>query len=98
MKTYPTEKIRNVGIIAHQSAGKTSLAEAIVFDAGGNTVFDFLPEEIRRKVSASSALSYAEWNGHLVNVIDTPGYQDFFVDVLYSLRVCDGALLIVSAV
>ncbi len=108
MKSYPTEKIRNVGIIAHQSAGKTSLAEAMLFCAGGtnrlgkvgegNTTFDFLPEEVRRQVSAASAVGFAEWNGHLVDIVDTPGYQDFFVDVLYSLKVCDGALLILSAV
>ncbi len=108
MKSYAPEQIRNIGIIAHQSAGKTSLAEAMLFNAGGtnrlgkvtegNTVFDFLSEEIRRQISTSSAIGFAEWKGNLINMVDTPGYQDFFVDVLNSLRVCEGAYLIVSAV
>ncbi len=108
MKGYEVENIRNVAIIAHGSAGKTSLAESMVFDAGltnrvgsindGNTVMDFLPEEISRQISTSAATTTLKWQDTLVGLIDTPGYQDFTADALYALRVCEGALLVVGAV
>ena len=108
MKGYEVENIRNVAIIAHGSAGKTSLAESMALDAGltnrmgsindGNTVMDFLPEEISRKISTSAATASLKWQGNLIGLVDTPGYQDFIADALYALRVCEGALLVVGAV
>jgi elongation factor G len=108
MNQTQTDKIRNIAFIAHGSAGKTSLAEAALFNAGavnrlgkveeGNTVMDFLPEEISRQISASSATATVEWKGSQINIVDTPGYQDFIVDSLFALRVCDGVVAVVSAV
>ncbi|MFV1957092.1 MAG: elongation factor G [bacterium] len=108
MKGYEAENIRNITIIGHGSAGKTSLAESIMFDAGvtnrmgtigdGNTVMDFLPEEVSRQISTSSATASFEWMENQINIVDTPGYQDFVADALYALRVCEGALLVVGAV
>jgi elongation factor G len=108
MNQIQTEKIRNIALIAHGSAGKTSLAEASLFSAGavnrlgkveeGNTVMDFLPEEISRQISASSATATLEWKGSQINIVDTPGYQDFIADSLFALRVCDGAVAVISAV
>jgi len=108
MKQIQVDNIRNVAIIAHGSAGKTSLAEAVLFNAGatnrlgkveeGNTVMDFLPEEISKQISTSSATATVEWDGHQINLVDTPGYQDFIADSLFALRICDCALLVVSAV
>ncbi|MCJ7498688.1 elongation factor G [bacterium] len=108
MKETHTEQIRNVAIIAHGSAGKTSLAEAMLFNAGvvnrlgkveeGNTVMDFLPEEISRQISSSAATATFPWKNHQVNIIDTPGFQDFISDALYSLRVSDAVIGIISGV
>ncbi len=108
MNQIQTDQIRNIALLAHGSAGKTSLAEAALFNAGavnrlgkveeGNTVMDFLPEEISRQISASSATASFEWKGSQINIVDTPGYQDFIADALFALRVCDGAVAVVSAV
>jgi elongation factor G len=108
MKQAQVDRIRNIAIVAHGGAGKTSIAEAILFNAGattrlgkveeGNTVTDFLPEEISRHISTSSATATVEWNDHQINLIDTPGYQDFIADTLFALNVCDGILLVLSAV
>ncbi|MCG0277325.1 MAG: elongation factor G [Thermanaeromonas sp.] len=108
MKVYPTESIRNVALVAHGGAGKTTLTEAILFQAGatkrlgrveeGNTVTDFHPEEIKRKVSINTSLAFCEWAGHKINLLDTPGYADFFGDVVAALRVADGLVMVISAV
>ncbi len=108
MKTYPTPKIRNVALVGHRGAGKTTLAEALLFRAGaitragrvedGTTVCDFEPEEQKRHLSLSLALAPFEWEGHKVNLIDTPGYADFIGDVHAALRVADLAVFVVSAV
>lgn len=108
MKDYDIAEIRNLGIIGHGSSGKTSLTSALLFNAGGvnrlgkvdqgNTVTDFDEEEISRKVSISSALCHLEWNKNKVNIIDTPGYGAFITDAKASLRVADGALLMVDGV
>ena len=107
-KTYPTEKIRNVALVGHGGSGKTSLAEALLYDAGaisrlgrvedGTTVTDFDPEEARRRISVSLAMAPFEHDGHKVNVIDTPGYADFVSDVSAALRAADLAVFVVSAV
>lgn len=108
MKVYPSEKIRNVALVGHSGAGKTTLAEAILFRAGalsrlgkvedGSTVTDFDPEEHERGHSVSLALAPIEWNGHKINIIDTPGYADFVADVYAALHVADLAVFVVSAV
>lgn len=108
MKETTTEQIRNIAIIAHGGAGKTSLTEAVLFNAGavnrlgkvedGNTVMDFLPEEISRQISSSSATATLPWKDHQINIIDTPGYQDFIADALYALRVSDAVVTVISAV
>src|SRR6202043_295578 len=91
VKTFPTAKIRNVALVGHGGAGKTSLAEALLFNAGaivrlgrvedGTTVCDFDPEEQRRRISVSLALAPFELDGTKVNVLDTRGYADFVGDV-----------------
>ncbi|MET1002252.1 MAG: elongation factor G [Acidimicrobiia bacterium] len=108
MKTYPTAKIRNVALVGHGGAGKTSLAEALLFSAGaiprmgrvedGTTVTDFDPEEQKRHISVSLSLAPFELEGHKVNVIDAPGYADFVGDVISAMQAADLALFVVSAV
>ncbi|MBE3571512.1 MAG: elongation factor G [Moorella humiferrea] len=108
MKVYPSSSIRNVGIVAHGGAGKTSLTEALLYNAGatkrlgrvdeGNTVTDYHPEEIKRKVTINTALAFAEWQDNKINILDTPGYSDFFGDVVSALRVVDSVIVVVSAV
>ncbi|MGH9026847.1 MAG: elongation factor G [Acidimicrobiia bacterium] len=108
MKTYPTAKIRNVALVGHGGAGKTSLTEALLFVAGtiprmgkvedGTTVADFDAEEARRQISVSLAVAPFEFEGHKINVLDTPGYADFVGDVAAALRAADLAVFVVSAV
>lgn len=108
MKTYPPEAIRNVGLFGHQGTGKTSLAEALVYLSGattrmgrvedGNTVCDFEPEEIKKGLSVSLALTPVEWHGHKINLIDVPGYADFIGEAQAALRVVDLAIFVLSAV
>src|SRR5437879_5432670 len=108
MKTYPPEAIRNVGLFGHQGTGKTSLAEALVYLSGattrmgrvedGNTVCDFEPEEIKKGLSVSLALTPVEWHGHKINLIDVPGYADFIGEAQAALRVVDLAVFVLSAV
>jgi elongation factor G len=103
-----TAKIRNVGIVAHGGAGKTTLAEAILFNAGatsrlgkvedGTTVTDFDEDEIKRRMSISSALAFCEWKGHKLNLVDTPGASIYLTDTRNCLRVLDSALVVVSSV
>jgi elongation factor G len=108
VKTYPSEQIRNVAVVGHGGAGKTTLAEALLFAAGaiprmgkiedGSTVCDFDPEEQRRGISVSLALAPFEIDGHKINVLDAPGYADFVGDVMAALLAADLALFVVSAV
>lgn len=108
MKQYEVSKIRNVAVVAHGGAGKTSLTEALLFDAGsisrmgrveeGNTTTDFDEDEIKRKVSISSAMAFCEWKGNKINLVDTPGYTDFVADTKICLREMDSAAVLVSAV
>lgn len=108
MKKYASENLRNVALIAHGGAGKTSLAEAMLYTAkainrlgkieAGNTTTDYDPDEIKRQVTINTALAPLEWSGTKVNLLDTPGYFDFIGDVLGALRVADGAVVVVCAV
>jgi elongation factor G len=108
VKTFPTAKIRNVALVGHGGAGKTSLAEALLFAAGaiprlgrvedGSTVCDFDPEEQRRGISVSLALAPFDFDGHKINVLDAPGYADFVGDVAAAMEAADLALFVVSAV
>jgi elongation factor G len=108
VKTYPSAQIRNVALVGHGGAGKTSLTEALLFCAGaiprvgrvedGSTVSDFDPEEQRRQISVSLTLAPFELDGHKVNILDTPGYADFVGDVVAALQAADLALFVVSAV
>ncbi len=108
MKDFTVDRIRNVAFIGHGSSGKTSLAAAILFNGGvtsrltkvdkGNTVTDFEPEEIERKITISSAVCFVEHNDHKINVLDTPGYGNFLWDTKASLRAVDGAAVVVDAV
>ncbi|MBI4654666.1 MAG: elongation factor G [Nitrospirae bacterium] len=107
MVNFEPEKIRNIAVIAHAGAGKTSLVEAILFDSkatdrlgrveDGNTITDYEPEEISRKISISSAIAFCDWKGYRINVIDTPGYMNFLEDTRSCLTAVDGAVVIVSA-
>ncbi|HEX2050262.1 MAG TPA: elongation factor G [Actinomycetota bacterium] len=108
MKSYPTESIRNVVLVGHGGAGKTSVAEALLFLSGaltrmgkvtdGNTTTDFDEEEIRRGISISTALAPLEWDGYKINLLDAPGYADFVGEMRAAMRVADLAVFVVSAV
>jgi len=108
MKDYAPSHMRNVAFVGHGSSGKTSLTAALLFDAGaitrltkvdkGNTVTDFEPEEIERKISISSAVCFLEWKDHKVNLVDTPGFSNFLWDTKASLRAVDAAAVVVDAV
>ena len=101
-----TEKIRNVVLVGHNGTGKTSLVEALLYRAGvlnrlgrvedGSTVSDFDEEEKRRGQSIHAAVVHFEWNGHQINLIDTPGYADFYGEALTALRVADLAVFVVD--
>ena len=108
MANLEADKIRNVAVIAHGGAGKTSLIEALLFDSGGidrlgniedgTTTTDCEPEEIARKMTITSSLAFCHWKGHRINLIDTPGFINFIEDVRGCLRAVDGAIVIVSAI
>lgn len=108
MKKYTTDKIKNVGIVAHGGAGKTSLTEAILYNAGlttrigkvddGSTVTDYLPEEIKRQITINLTPAPYEWKNYKVNMVDTPGYSDFIGEVKGTLRAVDSALMVVCGV
>jgi elongation factor G len=108
MKDYTPDKIKNVALIGHGSSGKTSLTAGFLFDAGatsrltrvdkGNTVTDFEPEEIERKISINSAICFLEWKDHKINIVDTPGYSNFLWDTRASLRAVDAAAVLVDGV
>ncbi len=107
MRQYRTEAIRNIGIIAHSGAGKTSLIEAMLYNGGGiermgavddgNTVADYASDEIDRKTSLSCSVCIAEWGDNKLNLIDTPGAEDFYGDLHSVLRVVDAVIVVVDA-
>jgi elongation factor G len=100
--------LHNLAVIGHGGAGKTSLVEAMLFNAGhttrlgrvdeGNATTDYLPEEIKRKISVSTTMAPCEWKECKINILDTPGYADFFSEVKSALRVVDSILTVVEAV
>ncbi len=104
---YPVDKIRNICLIGHGGDGKTSLMEAMLYFTGaidrlgktydGNTVSDFDPEEIKRKISISASIAPIEWRDHIINVIDTPGYFDFEAEVLQGINATASAVIVLSA-
>ncbi len=107
MQTCTTEAIRNIVLISHSGAGKTSLAEALLFNTkattrlgkieDGTTTSDYEPEEIKRASSVQNAIVPCEWGKAKLNIIDTPGYADFLGEVVAALQVADAAVLLVDA-
>src|SRR5581483_558541 len=105
---YEPAKIRNVAVVGHRGTGKTSLLEAMLFQAGktnrlgaveaGTTVGDWDEDEQRRQMSLASSLAHLEWQGRKINLVDTPGDSGFQADTITALRVVEGALVVVSAV
>ena len=108
MPRQEADKIRNVALVGHRGSGKTSLNEAILFQAGavnrlgsvadGTTVSDAAPDEKSREMSISSSLASFSWQGRKINLIDTPGEPSFVADAMAALRVCEGAVFVVNAV
>ena len=102
------ESLRNIALVAHSGAGKTSLAEAMLYDSGitkrlgrvedGNTAMDFEPEELKRTSSISSGFHQLEWKKSTITIIDTPGDQNFFSDTLSCQQAADGAVVVIDAV
>ncbi|MCD6384619.1 elongation factor G [Candidatus Sumerlaeota bacterium] len=108
MKEYTSENIRNIALAGHSGSGKTTLTEAILYylkytdrlgrvDAG-NTVSDYDPEEISRKVSINASLLSLEYKGHKINLLDLPGYRDFVNEIKNGIRVADTVLIVLDAV
>jgi elongation factor G len=107
LKTYKTDQLRNFAIGAHGGAGKTSLVEAMVFNMGetnrigtieqGTTVSDYNADEIERQISINTSLLHGDWNDHKLNIIDTPGYSDFFGEVVGAFRAVESILVVISA-
>jgi len=106
-KVYPLDKVRNIGIIAHIDAGKTTTTERVLFYTGsihkmgtvdeGNAVMDWMEQEQERGITITSAATTTFWKDHRVNIIDTPGHVDFTVEVERSLKVLDGAVVVLCA-
>ena len=107
MPNVTTERIRNFALLSHSGAGKTILAEAMLHNAGattrlgtvedGTTVSDYEPEEHKRTTSVNTAIVNVPWNGHKLNVIDTPGYADYRGEVASGIRVADAGVIVVAA-
>lgn len=108
MPSSDVKEVRNIAILSHGAAGKTSLADAILYAAGaielpasvdaGNSVFMHEPEEMARKITITASVGFADWKGVRINLIDTPGYINFLEETKGTLRAVDGAILIISAI
>ena len=106
MKWYNAKDILNIAIAGHSGAGKTSIAEAMLYLSGatdrfgkvgeGNTVCDYDPEEIRRKTTVSAAIAPLEWRNHKINLLDAPGLFDFEGAMCEAVRAADSVLIAVS--
>lgn len=107
MKVYQAEHIRNVALISHGGAGKTSLIDSALYDSGaatrqgkvdeGSSLADYDPDELKRSMTLHTKVLPVEWKNHKINFIDTPGYADFVGEVKAGLRVADAALMVVTA-
>jgi|TARA_B110000263_G_scaffold219799_1_gene207252 elongation factor G len=107
MAKFDSERLRNVVLLSHGGAGKTTISEAMLFAADGTsrlgkiddgtTISDYEPEEHKRAGSIQTSIVPCEWRKHKINVIDTPGYADFRGEVVSGIRVAEGAIIVVSA-
>ena len=107
MQQSGPDKIRNVALLSHSGSGKTSLTEAMLFDAGaisrmgnvadGTTTSDYDPDEIKHKISLNLTILPLNWKNTKINLIDTPGYSDFVGEVKAGIRVADEAVIVIEA-